>query len=249
MFLHYSYMGRRKETNQNLYTVMDSPITWNDDYGKTMKNLCAQSFEIKDTRFRKKKKKIPHVFLYKAAHGLAMAPWRHTWQTWTPNPTVPEKDGQVTQCHKKNTSLGQPPPKKLQHLIQSPSIFAKDLSLGIAIHLVLLSSSTATSVLVLKPQSMHLKTLGSSSMSRLLGASLIWDWRPAYKRWNPSGTPKKMSYILVVKSNLHPGVFIMAFDIFQGTPILYTSWFYDRIFHGQFQNPHKPWGSVTESDS
>lgn len=122
MFLHYSYMGRRKETNQNLYTVMDSPITWNDDYGKTMKHLCAQSFEIKDTRFRKKKK-IPHVFLYKAAHGLAMAPWRHTWQTWTPNPTVPEKDGQVTQCHKKNTSLGQPPPKKLQHLIQSPLHF------------------------------------------------------------------------------------------------------------------------------
>ena len=164
-----------------------------------------------------------------------MTPWRHTWQTWTPNPTVPEKDGLSHSVgiisphlwvnhHRKNFSTGS----------SHPSIFAKDLSLGIAIHLVLLSSSTATSVLVLKPQSMH----------RWFGIA-----GPLTKDGTHPAPPKKMSYILVVKSHLHPGVFIMAFDIFQGTPILYTSWFYDRIFHGQFQNPHKPWGSVTESDS
>ena len=87
---------------------------------------------------------------------------------------------------------------------------------------------------------MHLKTLGSYVQVA---------WSIADLGLPARFPPTKMSYILVVKSHLHPGVFIMAFDIFQGTPILYTSWFYDRIFHGQFQNPHKPWGSVTESDS
>lgn len=241
MFLHYSYMGRRKETNQNLYTVMDSPITWNDDYGKTMKNLCAQSFEIKDTRFRKKKK-IPHVFLYKAAHGLAMAPWRHTWQTWTPNPTVPEKDGQVTQCHKKNTSLGQPPPKKLQHLIQSPLHF-RQRSLSWDCH----PSCSAIFINCHKRSSAETSVDASQNSWVLQYVQVAWSI--ADLGLAARFPPTKMSYILVVKSHLHPGVFIMAFDIFQGTPILYTSWFYDRIFHGQFQNPHKPWGSVTESDS
>ena len=33
--------GEEKKTSQNVYTVMDSPITWNDDYGKT---YGAQSF-------------------------------------------------------------------------------------------------------------------------------------------------------------------------------------------------------------
>lgn len=82
-----------------------------------------------------------------------------------------------------------------------PSIFAKDLSLGIAIHLVLLSSSTATSVLVLKPQSMHLKTLGSYVQVA---------WSIADLGLAARFPPTKMSYILVVKSHLHPGVFIMA---------------------------------------
>lgn len=102
--------------------------------------------------------------------------------------------------HQKNFSTGS----------SHPSIFAKDLSLGIAIHLVLLSSSTATNVLVLKPQSMHLKTLGSYVQV----ACSIGDLGLAARF-----PPTKMSYILVVKSHLHPGVFIMAFDIFQGTPI------------------------------
>ena len=160
----------------------------------------------------------------------------------------PQIYGSKIRKNKNKTSLGQPPPKKLQHLIQSPLHF-RQRSLSWDCH----PSCSAIFINCHKRSSTE-TSVDASQNSWVLCPGCLEH------RWFGIGGP-------LTKDGTHPApqqkchtswwwrvICILVFSSWPLTfskvhPFLYTSWFYDRIYHGQFQNPHKPWGSVTESDS
>lgn len=191
MFLHYSYMGRQK-TSQKWYTVMDSPITWNDDYGKTIRPIFLNK------RHTVPKKKIPHLSLsgpWLGRHDVAylvvelriqMSQKKDGASHWLGIISLPKNFVRVqNSTRNKKKTLGQPPPKKLQH--SAYSLHFRQRSLSWDCH------PSCSAIFI----SCHKRSRVETSAS----------------------APRK-----IVKSDLHPGVFIMAFDIFKGTTNLYTTW-------------------------